>query len=175
MLSPASIAVVRHTPPAAAAAIPDITRPFHETVFAEHGNVVVDTGRWPLLLASAGSGCAPIIRILEHLAVTSSERQVTVVHADRSAATHALRRELYRSVSQLINARARIWYEQPHRGWPAEYTGFADLSKIDVTSDMYAYICGPMAFVESIRQQLLDRGVPVNAIRQELFDAELAA
>jgi len=139
------------------------------------GNVVADTGASPLLLASAGIGCTPVISILDHLVATASMRAVTVVHADRSVATHALRRPLYHSVSRLVNAQARIWYEQPHLGWPAEYTGFVDLNKVEVTADMHAYICGPVAFVESIRQQLLDRGVAPTAIRHELFGPELAA
>ena len=132
----------------------------------------MSSARSPLLLASDGIGCTPVIGILDHLRATSSEREVTVVHADRSAATHALRGRLYRSVSRLVNARARIWYEEPHRGWPVEYTGLVDLGKVDVTADMHAYIFGPVPFIELIREQLLDRGVPATAIRQELFDPE---
>lgn len=144
-----------------------LSRPF--------GNVVVDAGQSPLLVASAGIGCTPVIGILDHLAATSSERQVTVVHGDRSVATHALRRPLYGTASRLPNARVRVWYEQPHPAWPAEYTGLVDLRKIDVTADTQAYICGPAPFIESIRQQLADRGVPASAIRHELFGPELAA
>jgi nitric oxide dioxygenase len=78
-------------------------------------------------------------------------------------------------VSQLPNARVHVWYEQPHSGWPAEYTGFSDLSNLDLAPDVQAYVCGPAPFVDSIRQQLLDRGVPAAAIRNELFGPELAA
>ena len=137
--------------------------------------LVVDAGNSPLLLVSAGIGCTPVIGILDHLVATGSLRQVTVVHADRSVATHALRRPLYHNVSRLVNAQARIWYEEPHPGWPAAYAGFVDLSKVEVTGDMQAYICGPVPFIESIRQQLLDRGVPATAIRHELLGPELAA
>ena len=45
----------------------------------------------PLLLASAGIGCTPMLGMLDHLAATGSARQVTVLHADRSPADHALR------------------------------------------------------------------------------------
>ena len=140
-----------------------------------YGSVVVDGGNSPLLLASAGIGCTPVIGILDHLVATRSLRHVIVVHADRSVATHALRRPLYHSISRLVHAQARIWYERPHPGWPTAYTGFVDLSKVAVTADMQAYICGPVPFIESIRQQLLDRGVPATAIRHELFGPELAA
>jgi nitric oxide dioxygenase len=144
------------------------------TLSPPYGNAVVDAGESPLLLASAGIGCAPVIGILDHLVATSSARQVTVVHADRSVMDHPMRSQLHRSVSQLPNARAHVWYEQPHAGWPAEYTGFSDLSNLSVGPDVQAYVCGPAPFVDSIRQQLLDRGVPAAAVRHELFGPELA-
>ena len=145
------------------------------TLSPPYGNVVADTGDTPLLLASAGLGCTPVIGILDHLLATSSPRPVTVIHADRSASQHPLRGHLHRIVSQLPNAQAHVWYEQPHPGWPAEYTGFSDLSNIGLPVDLQAYLCGPVPFIDSIRQQLLDRGVPATAIRHELFGPELAA
>jgi nitric oxide dioxygenase len=150
MPSPASLATVRQTLPA-------------------------DDGSSPLLLASSGIGCRPIIGILHHLVAIGSQRHVTLVHADRSVATHPLRLPLYHGVSRLVNAQARIWYEEPHPGWPAAYTGCVDLSKVELTADVQAYICGPVPFIESIRQQLLDRGVSATAIQHELSDPELAA
>jgi nitric oxide dioxygenase len=145
------------------------------TLSPPYGNVVLDEGDSPLLLASAGVGCTPIIGILDHLVETSSERPVTVVHADRSIADHPLRWQLHRSVSQLPNATAHIWYEQAHPGWPSEYTGLSDLSDLDLAASLNAYICGPVPFIDSIRKQLADRGVPAAAIRHELFGAEIAA
>ena len=145
------------------------------TLSNPYGNVVVDSSDSPLLLASAGIGCTPIISILDDLVATSSTRQVTVVHADRSPADHALRGQLHRGVSRLPNARAYIWYEQPPPGWPSEFTGRSDLSKLDLPNDISAYVCGPVAFIDSIRQQLFDRGVPATRIRRELFGPELAA
>jgi nitric oxide dioxygenase len=145
------------------------------TLSPPYGNVVADTGDAPLLLASAGIGCTPVIAILDHLAATSSPRAVTVVHADRSVADHPLRGQLDRIVGELPNARAHVWYEQAHPGWPAEYTGFSDLSNLDLPADLQAYVCGPVPFIESIRQQLMDRGVPATAVQHELFGPELAA
>jgi nitric oxide dioxygenase len=145
------------------------------TVSSPYGHVVPDSSGAPLLLASAGVGCAPVIGILDHLVATCSARQVTVVHGDRSVADHALRRQLHDAVHTLPNARAYVWYEQPHPGWPVEYVGFADLSALDLPADVQAYVCGPIQFIESIRQQLTDRGVPAAAIRHALFGPELAA
>jgi nitric oxide dioxygenase len=140
-----------------------------------YGNVVADTGNAPLLLASAGIGCTPVLSILDHLVASSSGRPVTVVHADRSLADHPMRSQMRRAVAALPDARAHVWYEAPHLGWPAEYTGLADLSVLPLPSDVQAYLCGPVPFIESVRRQLLDRGVPAKAIRYELFGPELAA
>jgi len=145
------------------------------TLSAPYGNVVVDTGDSPLLLASAGIGCTPVLGILDDLVTNRVTRQVFVVHADRSVAHHPLRWEMHCSVNQLPNASAHVWYEQPHPGWPDEQTGFADLSKIDVPADLEAYVCGPVPFIDSIRRQLLDKGIAASSIRHELFGPELAA
>jgi nitric oxide dioxygenase len=144
-------------------------------VSSPYGSVVPDTSDAPLLLASAGVGCTPVIGILDHLVATASARRVIVVHADRSVADHPLRRQLHRAVRALSNARAHVWYEQPHLGWPAEYVGFADLSALELPADVQAYVCGPIQFIDSIRQQLTDRGVPAAAIRHELFGPDLTA
>src|SRR3546814_10445960 len=42
----------------------------------------------PLLLASAGIGCTPMIGMLNHLVDTGADRPVSVIHADRSIADH---------------------------------------------------------------------------------------
>jgi nitric oxide dioxygenase len=102
------------------------------TISNPYGNVVLDSGDSPLLLASAGIGCRPIISILEDLVAISCTRPVIVVHADRSLADHPLRSQLHRSVRQLPSARAHIWYEQPHPGWPSEYVARSDLSWLDL-------------------------------------------
>jgi nitric oxide dioxygenase len=145
------------------------------TLSNPYGNAVMDTGDTPLLLASAGIGCTPVISILQHLVATSSSRPVTVVHADRSLADHALRRELHDVVRKLPNARLHVWYEQPHPGRPAEYTGFAQLGDLDLPADLQVYLCGPVPFIGAVRQQLIRRGVPAAAIRYELFSPDLAA
>ena len=145
------------------------------TLSAPYGNVVVDSGDSPLLLASAGIGCTPVLAILDDLVTNQSTRKVVVVHADRSAVDHPLRWEMQCAVSQLRNSDAQFWYEHRHPGWPTSRTGIADLSEIEVPQDLQAYVCGPVPFIESISQQLLDKGVAAASIRHEVFGPELAA
>lgn len=145
------------------------------TLSNPYGNVVADTGNAPLLLASAGIGCTPVISIVDDLVATSPTRQVIVVHADRSLADHPLREDLHRSIRELPNARTYVWYEHAHPGWPPDRTGLADLRDVELPDNVQAYLCGPVPFIASVRRQLADRGVPATAIRYELFGPDLIA
>ncbi|MCO5973710.1 globin domain-containing protein [Actinoallomurus soli] len=137
------------------------------------GDIALDEGDSPLLLASAGIGGTPMISMLAHLAATGSTRRVIAVHADRSERTHAFRSDLGLLVGKLPCAEAHVWYERPEAAWPADRTGLADLSGIAVPEDCRAYLCGPVPFMRSIRTQLLDRGVPANRIHYEAFGPDL--
>ena len=57
----------------------------------------------------------------------------------------------------------------------AANTGFADLSNLNLPAGLQAYVCGPVPFIESVRQQLIDRDVPAPAMRYEFFGPDLAA
>lgn len=143
------------------------------TVSAPFGDTVLDDGESPVLLASAGIGCTQTISMLAHLANTGSPRRVIVVHADRSQDTHAFRTELDLLVAKLPDAQAHVWYERPAGEWPAERTGLADLSGIDLPQDVRAYLCGPLPFMRAVRSHLLDRGVPPSRIHYEVFGPDL--
>ncbi|MGW2916727.1 globin domain-containing protein [Streptomyces angustmyceticus] len=81
------------------------------------GDVVLgDDGEGPLLLASAGIGCTPMMAMLAHLAATGSRRRIIAAHADRSPATHPFRTDLHRLTGKLSDATAELWYEDqlPH-------------------------------------------------------------
>lgn len=56
-------------------------------VSAPYGDLVLASDEAPLLLASAGIGCTPILSMLEHLAEAGHRAPVTVVHGDRSPPT----------------------------------------------------------------------------------------
>ncbi|MCO6007902.1 globin domain-containing protein [Actinoallomurus purpureus] len=143
------------------------------TVSLPAGDTVLDDGDSPLVLASAGIGSTPMISMLAHLAATGSTRRVITVHADRSERAHAFRTDLGRLVGKLPRAEAYVWYERPEGPWPADRTGLADLSVIEITEDTRAYLCGPVPFMRSVRAQLLDRGVPAPRIHYEAFGPDL--
>ncbi|WP_243794544.1 globin domain-containing protein [Saccharopolyspora gloriosae] len=140
---------------------------------APFGDVTLDEGDGPVLLASAGIGCTPMIGMLGHLASTDSPRQVVAVHADRSERTHARRAEFDQLVTKLPNATGHVWYEAPEAEHPGDRTGLVDLSTLNIPEGTTAYLCGPLPFLRALRAQLLDRGVPADDIRYEVFGPDM--
>lgn len=141
------------------------------TVSPPFGDLVLEDGPEPLLLVSAGIGCTPIIGMLHYLARTSTDRAVTVLHADRSPARHAHRQELADLVARLPGSAVHHWYEdlgmRPADG--RTKLGLIDLQGLDVPADAQVYLCGPLPFMELVRRSLIDRGVPEKNIHYEVF------
>jgi nitric oxide dioxygenase len=135
------------------------------------GDLVLEEGDDPLLLVSAGIGCTPIIGMLHYLTHTSSDRPVTVLHADRSPARQAHRRELTDLVAALPGAALRHWYEDLGVRTATDETmpGRIELEKIEVLPDTHAYLCGPLPFMDQVRSELLARGLPETNIHYEVF------
>ncbi|MFE2090194.1 globin domain-containing protein [Streptomyces sp. NPDC059460] len=142
-------------------------------VSAPYGDLVIDAVDAPLLLASAGIGCTPMLSMLEHLAATGHRAPVTVVHGDRSPADHALRTDHAQLTAKLPDGAAHFWYENPEPGHPADRTGLVDLGSIPVRPGTHAYLCGPLPFMRAVRTQLLAKGVPAADIHYEVFGPDL--
>ncbi len=140
-----------------------VSRPF--------GDLVLDDGTAPLVLISAGIGCTPMIGMLHHLNVTSTSRVVSVLHADRSPARQAHRRELQQLVDQLPSATLHHWYEDLGGRAPSDTTtlGQIELSTVDVAGDSQVYLCGPMPFMQRVRASLIEREIPAAQIHYEVF------
>ncbi|MFK4145381.1 globin domain-containing protein [Streptomyces sp. NPDC004065] len=143
------------------------------TLSAPFGDVVLDDSGAPLVLVSAGIGCTPMTGMLEHLAATGSDRNVWVLHADRSPADHALRADTRRLVGELADARAEFWYEQDAAAEPGAHEGLMDLDGLGLPADADVYLCGALPFMRAARTQLLKAGVPARRIRYEVFGPDL--
>ena len=135
------------------------------------GDLVLDQGDDPLLLVSAGIGCTPIIGMLHYLTHATTERSVTVLHADRSPARQAHRRELVELVAGLPGAALRHWYEDlgVRTATTDTMQGLIELEKVVVPADAQAYLCGPLPFMDLVRSELLERGLPEANIHYEVF------
>lgn len=140
-------------------------------VSAPYGDLVLRDSAAPVLLASAGIGCTPMLSMLEHLADTGHAAPVTVLHADRTPADHALRSDHRSLTHKLPDASARFWYEADAEAGDA--TGLVDLESVPVAPGTQAYLCGPLPFMRSVRTQLIAKGVPASDIHYEVFGPDL--
>ncbi|WP_030837354.1 globin domain-containing protein [Streptomyces sp. NRRL S-475] len=137
-----------------------------------YGDLVLDADSGtPLLLASAGIGVTPMTAMLAHLADSGHRAPVTVVHADRSPATHALRTDHEAYAAKLPDAAVHLWYEQDA---PAgTHPGLVDLTGVPLASGTRAYLCGPLPFMRAVRTQLIAKGVAAADIHYEVFGPDL--
>ncbi|MCY0946744.1 globin domain-containing protein [Streptomyces antarcticus] len=140
-------------------------------VSAPYGDLVLRDSAGPVLLASAGIGCTPMLSLLEHLADTGHTAPVTVLHADRSPADHPLRDDHRALTHKLTDSSARFWYEES--AGPDDGEGRLDLDGVPVAAGTTAYLCGPLPFMRSVREQLLAKGVAAADIHYEVFGPDL--
>ncbi|GJF08563.1 hemin transporter [Mycolicibacterium cyprinidarum] len=140
----------------------DVTVPF--------GDLPAPSGDEPLVLISAGIGITPMIGMLEYLALEAPDAAVQVLHADRSDLSHPLRERQRELLAQLPKASLDVWYEDGMTAGAAEaHPGLLTLEKVDLAADAHVYLCGNSGFVQAVRSQLVDRGVPAERLHCELF------
>ncbi|MFE5555329.1 globin domain-containing protein [Streptomyces sp. NPDC056544] len=174
-----AITVKRVHGPAAAGPDGEVSNHLHARVHAgatlrvsaPYGDLVLADSAAPVLLASAGIGCTPMLSMLEHLADTGHAAPVTVLHADRSPADHPLRGDHRALTHKLTEASARFWYEESAE--PGDGEGLMDLSTVPLAPGTRAYLCGPLPFMRAVREQLIAKGLPAADIHYEVFGPDL--
>lgn len=139
------------------------------------GDLILPEDDSPLLLASAGIGCTPVIGLLTALSESGTHRQVTVLHADHSRAGQPHRGQLGTLVDSIDTARLYQWYREGVDGLWSDTVrrGRMSLDGIDLVDGVHAMLCGPTGFLDSMRTQLLERDVPESRIHFETFGPEL--
>ncbi|MFI0239112.1 globin domain-containing protein [Streptomyces sp. NPDC016845] len=140
-------------------------------VSAPYGDLALQADEAPLLLASAGIGCTPMLAMLEQLHAAGHAGPVTVVHGDRSPEAHALRAGHETLTGKLADGSAHFWYEVGAAG--SHRTGRVDLTDVPVAPGTRAYLCGPLPFMRAVREQLLGKGVAAADIHYEVFGPDL--
>ncbi|GAA1214611.1 hypothetical protein GCM10009608_59340 [Pseudonocardia alaniniphila] len=149
----------------------------HLQLSAPYGDLTLRPGTHPLVLISAGVGITPIAAILDHIARTQPTRDVVAVHAENDATRHPLRADIITSGSRLRSFRHLVWYAHPTSTEPAPagielHTGHVQPDDIPIHPDTEAYLCGPVPFMQTIRSNLRQRGLPTEQIRYEVFGAD---
>ncbi|WP_043442331.1 globin domain-containing protein [Arthrobacter sp. L77] len=155
------------------------------------GDVLLTPGTRPVVFATAGIGITPMAGMISHLERSCSTRRVTLLHADDSADTFALQGQIRADLQQLPGATLTTWFMNPS-GEPLreisqdrssttsqepltgeQFTGFMDLSTLDLPADAEYYLCGPLPFMQMVRSVLILRGIPAQDIRYEVFGPDL--
>ncbi|TFB62016.1 hemin transporter [Cryobacterium sp. Hz7] len=134
------------------------------------GDITLDQGTGPLILASAGIGCTPSASILRSLVDTGSKREVLVLHAESNLERWALRDQMSEDIALLEAAELELWLEIPSEG---HHEGFMSLESVTIPADASVYLCGPLPFMRSLRSQALESGVPADRIHYEIFGPDL--
>ncbi len=147
-------------------------------VGAPRGSFILDDSARPVVLASAGVGVTPMLAMLHGLREDGSTREIWWIHGARNRAEHAFAEDAASLLGGFAHVHRRICYSRPG---PADRVGrdydvvghvtAATLDAAAVPPDGEYYLCGPTAFMESLRDALVARAVPAERVHTEIFGA----
>src|SRR5262249_24565950 len=133
-----------------------------------------------VLLVSAGIGVTPVLAMLYELAAEHSQRDVWWIQTARGPNEHPLAGEAQTLLAALPNAREHLFYtaatpEECRRAnaTPGRVTEDA-LAAMGIPPAADAYVCGPAAFMDDMRDALTALGVEPAHFHTELFGATAA-
>ncbi|KRV67503.1 1,2-phenylacetyl-CoA epoxidase subunit PaaE [Pseudomonas citronellolis] len=147
---------------------------------AGHFNVQLDAARHGNYLAvAAGSGITPILSIVKTTLESEPHSRVTVLYGNRSSNAAMFREQLEDLKNRYLQRLNLIFVFSREQQDVDLYNGRIDADKcgqlfsrwLDVKSLDAAFICGPQAMTETVRDQLKANGMPVERIHFELFAA----
>ena len=141
-------------------------------VFPPAGAFVQPGGDKPLVLISGGVGITPLLAMLE--AALPSGRPVHFIHCARDAAVHAFRDAVDGLAARHPQLTRRYCYAD-HAGSVSEpdAVGLLTADQLDAwlpeSRDVEACFVGPKGFMQAVRRQLIEVGVPSSQTRWEFF------
>jgi len=143
-------------------------------VLAPRGDFTLKPGGTPVVLLSAGIGVTPVLAMLH--ATAGSARDVWWIHAARDRDHHPFKGEVDGLLRGIPHSSRRVIYSRP-RGTDGLGTDYDLVGRLDV--EMLRsfslplagefYICGPEAFITTLRSDLVSLGVEAGHIHFELF------
>jgi Na+-transporting NADH:ubiquinone oxidoreductase subunit F len=136
--------------------------------------VLRQTSSREILLVATGTGVAPIMSMLRHLADTRSSRRVRLYFGLRHVHEMFYRDELESLAKQLPDFRYQYCLSQPFAAlWDGFRGRVTDLLRRDVPREeaarSEAYLCGGHGMVEDAKTILIAAGVSADAIYHEQF------
>ena len=130
----------------------------------------------PLVLISAGVGITPMVSLWKQRTLNSSNAKVTFIHGNRSLADIPLRFQVEQAFPYLNQAEL-IWYVEDGKVGDFCKEGRLNLAESLPRPDLSAryMLCGPLAFMRTQREYLLQQGVDPMSIHYEVFGPDLFA
>ena len=145
-------------------------------VSAPRGSFTLRPAQTPVVLLSAGVGATPVMSMLHTLAAEKSQRQVWWVYGARNRSDHPFAEESRSLLKQLSRARGYVVYSRPGAsdqvGSSFDAAGHIDiplLQRIGVLQGSDFYLCGPLLFLQNMREGLQSWGVPAANVHTETF------
>jgi len=143
---------------------------------APAGDFVLDHGRRPVVLVSAGIGVTPMLSMLHALAERPEARPVWFVHGARDGEHHALADEVRTLAAKSDFVRTHVSFSRPlpedfeRRDFDAQgRVNAALLESLLPDLDAEFYLCGPIAFMADLQSELEELGVSSGQIHSESF------
>ncbi|MEM9412207.1 MAG: 2Fe-2S iron-sulfur cluster-binding protein [Planctomycetota bacterium] len=135
-----------------------------------------EKGESPVILLAGGIGITPVLSMLEHLISIDSQRLIVLFYGVRNSREHAFKDYLQAAASRYSNVHVINCYSNPldtdviNRDYHVKGFVHIDLMKqVLPTNQCRYYMCGPPPFMESVRNGLLEWGVPEGRINFEAF------
>ncbi|MBU9818618.1 NO-inducible flavohemoprotein [Rahnella sp. BCC 1045] len=145
----------------------ELTAPIGNFVLVNPSNVNV--------LISAGVGLTPMVSMLKSLSNQSS-KAVHFIHTSRGSTAHALRDEVKGIASSNDTVKLHINYRnisstdvQGEDYHTHGHLNLNDLSADWLPADADYYLCGPIAFMQEKRKELVEFGISNDRIHSEAF------
>lgn len=126
-----------------------------------------------IYLVATGSGMAPILSILHHIADENIQRKVTFVFGARHKEDLFYLDEVEALKKRIPNMEFLLTLSKPpdSNGWTGHKGRVTDVLQkiVDDGKNAECYICGNPAMVESVEKLMQDKGVPADLIFYDKF------
>src|SRR6516164_1120646 len=146
-------------------------------VSSPRGSFILQAGKRPVVLLSAGIGVTPVLAMLYALSLAQSTRQVLWLHAARDQEHHAFAAEVRRLMLGLAAGRSYVCYSRPDARdkLGEDYDAVGHLSRsvlamLNLPREADIYLCGPNRFMADMKEALATLGVVPQRIHLEVFN-----
>lgn len=143
---------------------------------APAGDFVLKTNEMPAVLISGGVGLTPMVSMLNTIADTQPERDVTFIHAALNSDVHAMKDHVEKVANENAKVKSFVAYSEPSEqdmeAKNFDKEGYVDLEwlkSILPNNQAEFYFCGPTPFMKVVYRALKDWGVPAENIHFEFF------